>query len=267
MGVNIFTYETHQEHRPQSQSSGPASQRYAQHQRRRNSGSTLPGRGVFRSARSDASQIRDAASRSKGRHGHFDRGIEFRNVSPIILQSAARLRARGHEWANPQATWPKKTPQADAGSLGVRNSDSSAGAVAEDLGPDRATSGEVWHSRPPQVLGKSSVRCEKKTAPALVGDGGQGCPASAPVLIDRYERLRHHALARCIFPEMRAGYGVLVARGVAAWMAVTEEVARSLRPPSGSMEAAPTAVPPQLHGDLVRVMGEVVMTLTMRNAL
>ncbi len=87
------------------------------------------------------------------------------------------------------------------------------------------------------------------------------------MLIDRYERLRHHALSRCIFPEMRAGYGVLVARGVAAWMDVTEEVAGSLRPPSGSMEAAPTAVPPQLHDDLVRVMGEVVMTLTMRNAL
>jgi len=66
---------------------------------------------------------------------------------------------------------------------------------------------------------------------------------------------------------MRAGYGVLVARGIAAWINVTEEVARSLRPPSGSTAAAPTSVPPPLHDDLVRVMGEVVMTLTTKKTL
>lgn len=262
-GVNIFTYETH---RIQRQNSSFASQRYAQYQLRESSGSTFPGGGVFRSARLDAGQIRDAASGSEGRHGHFDRGIEFRNVSPIILQSAARFRAKGDEWANSQATWSKKASQADAGDLGVRDSDSSAGAASENLGTDRATSEEVWHPCSPQVVGKSSVRCEKKTAPTLGVGGGRGYQALAPVLIDRYELLRHHALSRCIFPEMRPGYGVLVARGVAAWLAVAGEVTRP-QPPSRSTEAAPTTVLPQLHDDLVRVMGEVVMTLTAKGAL
>ncbi len=263
-GVNIFTYETH---RIQRQNSSFASQRYAQYQLRESSRSTFPGGGVFRSTRLDAGQIRDAASGSEGRHGHFDRGIEFWNVSPIILQSAARFRAKRDAWANSQATWSEKTSQADAGDLGVRDSDSSAGAASENFGTDRATSEEVWHPRSSQIIGKSSVRCEKKTAPTLGMGGGRGCQALAPVLIDRYEWLRHHALSRCIFPEMRPGYGVLVARGVAAWLDVAEEVTKPLHPPYRSTEAAPTTVPPQLHDDLVRVMGEVVMTLTAKGAL
>jgi hypothetical protein len=258
-GVNIFTYETN---RIQKQNSSFASQWYAQYQPRQSPGSTFPRGGVLRSARLDAGQIRDAASGSEGRHGHFDRGIEFRNVSPIILQSAARFRAKRDEWANSQATWPEKTSQADAGDLGVRDSDSSAGAASENFGTDRATSEEVWHPRSPQIVGKSSVRCEKKTAPSIGVGGGRGCQALAPVLIDRYEWLRHHALSRCIFPEMRPGYGVLVARGVAAWLDVAEEVIGPQGPPSRS-----TTVPPQLHDDLVRVMGEVVMTLTAKGAL
>jgi hypothetical protein len=264
LGVNIFTYEAKKNHQLQNQSSGFAAQRHDQCQLRESLGSPFPGGGVFRSARPDAGQIRDAASRSEGRHGHFDRGFEFRNVSPIILQSPARFRTRGHEWVNSPATWSAKASQADPGGIGVRDSDSSRGAASENLGTDRAASAEVWHPRPPQVFGESSARCEKKTAPALVGDGGRSCQSSTMVLIDYYERLRHHALSRCIFPAMRLGYGVLVGRGVAAWLDVAEEMTRSLQPPCRSTEAAPATIPPQLHEDLVRVMGEVVMTLTLK---
>lgn len=264
LGVNIFTYEAKKKHQLQNQSSGFTSQWHTQCQIRESLGSPFPGGGVFRSARSDAGQIRDAASRSEGRHSHFDRGCEFRNVSPIILQSPERFRTRGHEWANSQATWSEKASQADPGGIGIRDSDSSRGTASENLGTDRATSAEVWHPRPPQVFGESSARCEKKTAPALVGDGGRGCQPSTTVLIDYYERLRHHALSRCIFPAMRPGYGVLVGRGVAAWLDIAEEMTRSLQPPSRSTEAASATIPPRLHEDLVRVMGEVVMTLTLK---
>jgi len=265
MGVNIFTYEI-TKNQIQRESSDPAPQRYAQSQRGESPGSAFSGGRVFRPARRGAGQIRDAASRPEGRHGHFSRRLQFRNVPPVILQGPERFCARGDEWVNSEATWSKKTSQADAGDLAFRDSDSSPGAGSENLGTDRSASREVWHSHPPQVAGTSFARCEKKTAPSLALEGGSGCPNLSPVLVERYENLRRHVLSRCIFPEMRPGYGVLVARGVAAWMEVVEDVVRPLQPLFSSAEASPATVPPQVHDDLVRVMGEVVMALTTKRA-
>ena len=88
------------------------------------------------------------------------------------------------------------------------------------------------------------------------------CPIEPVDLTEYYERLRQEVLGRNPGGNSRLGQAVLVHRGVAAWMhalgpCLTPITAAS---PPKVPEASP-AVPGSVHEELVRLLGEAVLTL------
>lgn len=88
---------------------------------------------------------------------------------------------------------------------------------------------------------------------------------SAVVLTEQYETLREYVLLRNSACSLRLGEGVLVARGMAAWVEVVGELitpARSV--PAPSSESA--SLPPQVQDEMIQLMGQAVMSLVCRGA-
>jgi hypothetical protein len=85
----------------------------------------------------------------------------------------------------------------------------------------------------------------------------------AAVLTDQYETLRAYVTAQIGSSGLRLGQGVIMSRGVAAWIGVAGELIPLVRsaPPISCGELN---VPPLIHDDLIHLMGEAVMTLACR---
>jgi hypothetical protein len=85
------------------------------------------------------------------------------------------------------------------------------------------------------------------------------------MLSEHYETLRAYVLAQN-GSGPRLGQGVLMARGMAAWIAVVGELIPPVRSaPSPSGEAV--SVPLLLQNDVIQLIGEAVMTLVCRGSL
>jgi hypothetical protein len=83
------------------------------------------------------------------------------------------------------------------------------------------------------------------------------------MLSEHYETLRAYVLARN-GSGPRLGQGVLMARGMAAWIEVVGELIRPVRSaPSGEAVSIPLLV----QSDVIQLMGEAVMTLVCRGSL
>lgn len=85
------------------------------------------------------------------------------------------------------------------------------------------------------------------------------------MLTEQYEMLREYVLLRNGTHGLRLGEGVLMAKGMAAWMQVVGELippARSM--PAYSCEAA--SLPPQVQDEMIQLMGQAVMSLLCRGA-
>lgn len=85
------------------------------------------------------------------------------------------------------------------------------------------------------------------------------------ILSEQYETLRAYVLVQNGF-GIRLGQGVLMARGMAAWMEIVGELVPPVRsapmPSAGAVD-----VPPLMQSEVVRLMGEAVMTLVCRGSL
>jgi hypothetical protein len=82
---------------------------------------------------------------------------------------------------------------------------------------------------------------------------------------EQYETLREYVMLRNSTCGLRLGEGVLIARGMAAWMQVVGE----LIPPARSMPAyscEAVSLPPQVQDEMIQVMGQAVMSLLRRGA-
>ena len=83
------------------------------------------------------------------------------------------------------------------------------------------------------------------------------------MLSEHYEMLRAYVLGRN-GSGPRLGQGVLMARGMAAWMEIVGELLRPVRSaPSGEAVRVPLLV----QSDVIQLMGEAVMTLVCRGSL
>jgi hypothetical protein len=86
------------------------------------------------------------------------------------------------------------------------------------------------------------------------------------MLAEQYERLRVFVLTRNGSPGLRLGQGVLMARGMAAWIQVAKELFPPVRSgPSPSSEVI--SVPLTVQGEVIQLMGGAVMTLVRRGSL
>jgi hypothetical protein len=85
------------------------------------------------------------------------------------------------------------------------------------------------------------------------------------MLTEQYEMLREYVLRRNGTRGLRLGEGVLMARGLAAWIQVVGELIPRARPvPAYSCEAA--SVPAQVQDEMIQIMGQAVMNLLCRGA-
>ena len=82
----------------------------------------------------------------------------------------------------------------------------------------------------------------------------------AVLLIEQYERLRAAVVARPAFGGQGLGQGVLMTRGMAAWMQVAPELIPPLRVATPPAREAVT-VPPLVQKEVGAWMREAVMVL------
>jgi hypothetical protein len=83
------------------------------------------------------------------------------------------------------------------------------------------------------------------------------------MLTEQYEKLRGYVLARNHSCGQRLGQGVLMARGMSAWIQVVKElVSPMVSAPSPSSEAI--SIPLSMLGEVIQLMGGAVMTLMYR---
>lgn len=84
-----------------------------------------------------------------------------------------------------------------------------------------------------------------------------------PLLVDHYERLRRRALSGLSTAEPTAGYGLLVQRGMLAWM----RTCASCTPPEGPAPVAPpvsnaptsTLLIPGVEAELVELLAALIL--------
>jgi hypothetical protein len=88
----------------------------------------------------------------------------------------------------------------------------------------------------------------------------------ATTLTEQYETLRAYVLARNGSSGLRLGQGVLMARGMAAWIQVAKALIPPVRSaPSPSSEAI--SIPLLVQGEVIQLMGGAVMTLVCKGSL
>jgi len=260
IGIIIFTDEKHPAvaQNRYGQSRGSAPERHPQPSPRKGAGSVVSGREFFRSAGSGAGQVRDAAQSPK--RGDADQwgGCWFRFFSSRVLQSTAGLYSRRPSGPDPQTARPERQTQAYPRGSRFRRADPRSEAAHPNSGTGSADSAGVLYSGAPSKPGAGAGGGQKKTATAVVAGVTQLPPAA--VLTDQYEALRAYVTARIGSSGLRLGQGVIMSRGMAAWIRVAGELIPPVRsaPPISCGELS---VPPLIQDDLIHLMGEAVMTL------
>jgi hypothetical protein len=230
------------------------------------SGSPFFGGGLFRCARFSSGQIRNAASGSQGRHSGQPSGFELRLLATFLLQSPRGLYSGGPGRADWQEERPEGAVQAQRGDYGLCGAKANSRSFAQSrcfIGTD---SKEVRDSRTSTDFG-TGFGCREKKTSLTTTESVRSCLAQATELIEQYERLRQQVLCRNLSYGSRIGQAVLVSRGVVAWMRAVSQTVASILPACSTMSSDSNRVPDSLHEDLVRVMGEAVLTLARQEAL
>jgi hypothetical protein len=224
------------------------------------------GGGLFRCARFSSGQIRNAASGSQGRQSGQSSGFELRFLATFLLQSPRGLYSGGPGRADWQEERPEGSAQAqrrDYGFCGAKPNSRSFAQSRCFIGTD---SKEVWDPRASTDFG-TGFGCREKKTSLTTTESVRSCLAETTELIEQYERLRQQVLCRNLSCGSRIGQAVLVSRGVVAWMRAVSQAVASILPACSTMSSDSTGVPDSLREDLVRVMGEAILTLARQEAL
>lgn len=86
------------------------------------------------------------------------------------------------------------------------------------------------------------------------------------MLTGQYEMLREYVLLRNGTCGLRLGEGVLVARGMAAWIQVIGELVPPAPPASARPSGEIASIPPHVQDEMIQLMGQAVMSLLCRGA-
>lgn len=233
---------------------------------REGAGPLVSGRRLLRPAGPDAGQIRNAAPSSERGDADQPCCCQLRFFSSCFLQSPAGLYWRGHGGAHSQTPRPQGETQANRRDPGVYRANPRSGTICPNARVGPADSEKVCHSGAPSKSGARFGGCEKKTEHAIVGEGEARQLLPAAMLTEQYETLRAYVLARNGSSSLRLGQGVLMARGMAAWIQVAKELIPPARSaPSSSSEAL--SIPLLVQGEMIQLMGGAVMTLVCRGSL
>jgi len=260
---NLWYAATQTDH---SQISSPPPKWYLKFPCPRGSGSPFPGGGLFRRPRFSSGQIRNAASGPQGRHSGQRSGFELRFLATFLLQSAGGFYPGGSGRVDWQEERPEGAAQAQRGDHGFCGAEANSRSFAQSRRFTQTDPKQVRNPRASTDFGTGSGCHEKKTLLATA-DSVKSSLAQAPELIEQYERLRQQVLCRNLSCGSRIGQAVLVSRGVVAWMRAVSQSVASILPACSTMSAESIRVPDSLHEDLVRVMGEAVLTLVRQEAL
>jgi hypothetical protein len=84
-------------------------------------------------------------------------------------------------------------------------------------------------------------------------------------LIEHYEKVREAVLGRDSSCGSRWGQALLASRGVAAWMQAAGQWLTPLLPLPPASSAAAASMPALVRQDLVRLMGEVVLSVAQKS--
>ena len=248
------------------QSSSPPPKRHLKFPGPGGSGSPFFGGGLFRCARFGSGQIRNAASGSQGSHSGQPSGFELRLLATFLLQSPRGLYSGGSGRADWQEERPEGAAQAQRGNYGLCRAKANSRSFAQSRGFIGTDSKEVWDPRASTDFG-TGFGCREKKTSLNPTESVRSCLAQATELIEQYERLRQQVLGRNLSCGSHIGRAVLVSRGVVAWMRAVSQSVGSILPACSTMSSDSTRVPDSLHEDLVRVMGEAVLTLARQEAL
>ena len=248
------------------QISSPPPKRHLQFQGPGGSGSLFFRGGLFRCARYSSGQIRNAASGSQGRHSGQPSGFQLRLLATFLLQGPRGLYSGGPGRADWQEERPEGAAQAQRGDYGLCRATANSRSFAQSCYFIGTDSKEVWDPRASTDFG-TGFGCREKKTSLNTTESVRNCLAQATELIEQYERLRQQVLCRNLSCGSRIGQAVLVSRGVVAWMRAVSQTVGSILPACSTMSSDSTRVPDSLHEDLVRVMGEAVLTLARQEAL
>jgi hypothetical protein len=268
IGIIRVTLEKRTSHAPllHQQSPGSSSKWHPQSPTGEGAGPVVSERKLFRSAGHDSGQIRNATPSSKRSDANQRCCCQLRLFSSGLLQSSGRLCARRPGGTHFQTARPQGWAQANSRGSGVCRTNPRSGTICASAGVSSADSEKVCHSGAPSKFGAIAGSCEKKTKHAVIGEVEVRQLLPAAILTEQYEKLRADVLARNRSSSLRLGQGVLMARGVAAWIQVVKElVSPMLSAPSPSIEAI--SVPPLVLSEVIQLMGGAVMTLMCRGSL
>lgn len=96
----------------------------------------------------------------------------------------------------------------------------------------------------------------------MTGDGSAASPRVTPGLVDAYEQLRRAATESSRDGTNLQGLGVLICKGMAAWMHACAAVAPSALPSSTLSINDPVQMPPGAQRDVVDVLAAMALTIT-----
>jgi hypothetical protein len=174
--------------------------------------SAFPEQRILRSQRLAAGEIRDAKTGPCGQASGFpnSQGVWF--LSPVVLPSGIRLRARWLVRITSAEAWSEKRTQAHWGSDEVRGRAANPGAITEFRSAGRTGAAQLpRESAPPQH--REAASAGKKTPISLL-PANTAAPLEKDGLIAAYEELRRQILNGGRGP----GLALFMRRGMREWM-------------------------------------------------
>jgi hypothetical protein len=226
-------------------------------------GPAFSARPFFRSPRSCAGQVRNAAAGtagwSYGQPGMF--GFWF--ITPIVLPGPRCVPTRRASGLGQEKAWASRPTQADAGSVGICQPAAPKRSKFELASVMRQDTGALRHQDSSSHYRACGWRIEKKTASSKVKI------EHSQALTERYEALRNGVCGH--------GRALLMAQGITAWMQAWSQSAAAgeccarlspdTRPNHIERCMSKEAVPESAQSELVRVMAAMAWAVAREVAL
>jgi hypothetical protein len=208
---NIDKRKSAPEARRGRQARVPSGHRHAQRQTAGSQGSTISCWQFFRPARPAAGSLRNGAAASRRGRTGGEYSTAVWGLSSNSLPGADRLQSRWACRSAAQTAWAEARAQADAGDPVAHRAASARAAQLASWRSATRIAAHVWphHSSPKP---RATAQCQKKTSQRL---NPTDCFGDAL----GYEKLRSATLSGTT-AEGAAGLGVLLRRGLAAWLTV-----------------------------------------------
>jgi hypothetical protein len=219
--------------------------------RRQGSRSEIPARRVFRPARPDTSQVRDAASRAGGKHFGLQCSQRIWRLPSYVLPRGGEFQGGGDCRSGSPQAWSSRSSQNPERSVVVSQKSNYSRAAHAGTRACRQSTGEIRSRCAPQDY-RTSVESKKKhdvsdTAASL---------SKADWLVSRYESLRTVPLGQILTPECRNGLAIFLHRGMWGWCQTLATMGHTHNP---SRSFWPVNVTSNQHTAAIQVLAAIAM--------